>query len=176
MAQPRITDYEDNTKCCLLYARLLLELLELKLLDKKTEPVYRPALLSAATAQLNFAYEAFIEEIQVRLNMAPLATHNPNEIARHLLTADIRSAELNQLAKLEQEETSWLFAMRTARPDRSARPALSHNNIKKTPRTADIRLIGRSGDRTPQPQESPCVWLQHMEDLCQQMREMATEY
>ena len=173
MAQPRITDYADNTKHCLLHARLLLELLELKLLDKKTEPVYRPALLSAATAQLNFAYEAFIEEIQVRLNRTPLATHSPNEIARHLLTADIRSAELNQLSKLEQEETSWLFAMRAARIDRSA---LSNDNIKKIPRTTDIRLIGSSGDRTPKPQESPFVWLQHMEDLCQQMREMTTEY
>lgn len=152
---PSALDYERKTKQHLLYARLLLELA-----TQERDTQYTPALLAAGTTQLNLAYDALIDEIQVQLNVRPHPSRNLIEITRGLQTRDIHSAEIEHLFTLEQDEHSWLTAMRQGNPGGS-------------PEHPDARIIGSSVQQSHK--DAPYRWLDAMEKLTQHIRTMMTE-
>ena len=107
MKKDKIGQSAEETNKKLLYARLILELLE------RQEKPYRAALKESYIAHLMSAYDCFVDEIQVRLNLAPQSEPNPVIIAQYMKRAGISTmAEMNMLVRLEENSYSWLNQLR----------------------------------------------------------------
>lgn len=160
MKSDLIIQYQNKTNRKLLYAHLTLELLE-----QQEEP-YSAALRESCLLHLINAYNALVDEIQARLNISPQADPDPIAIVRNMKHAGISSmAEMNILARLEEDPHSWLSSLWRIRTELLGRP-----NPKKS---AAIQLLNDSS----KPLESAALhnFLAELEKLSKQIRALMTE-
>ena len=163
--------YERHTNKKLLYSTILLELAE-----QQKEQHYVDALESSCLVHLNAAYYCFIEELQRRLNITPQYGYDASQLVDTMRNNNIHSAEVETLARLETESSSWLFAMQSAHKKLSRNISLSSvqlisdNNIKPQLQSQSQSL--------PQPQNNSQLsqWLKEMECLFDDIRGALTEY
>lgn len=149
MQSALLSQYQEETNKKLLYARLSLELIE------QLEEPYIAALKESCCWHLIRAYDALVNEVQVRLNRTP----QPNLLAIVPILKQTGSyaAEINLLTRLEEDSFSWLNKMRRQ---------------QDKDKISSMQLIADE----PLTLANLSEWLTELEKLCQQLRDAMTEY
>ena len=167
--------HERHTNKKLLYATILLELAA-----QQKEQHYVDALEISCLVQLNSAYYCFIEELQRRLNITPQYGYDASQLVDAMRNNNIHSAEVETLARLETESSSWIFAMQSAHKKLSRNISLSSvqlisdNEINR--HQSQPLTILSSSQPLPQHNSQLSKWIKEMESLFDDMRGALTEY
>lgn len=160
--------YKQNTNKKLLYAAILLELSE-----KEEKQHYKDALEQSCLTQLKDAYYTLLEEQQRSLNILPEYGCDAVKVVESMKKHSIHCAILEDLAKQETDDSSWVFAMQLAyNRDQSSffTPSMQYRSNNLQTRSSIIstdtrRLNLQLGE-----------WIKKVENLCDNLRNSLTEY
>lgn len=124
MKIPPLFQYEAETNERILYANILLEMS-----DQQDDIHYANALEVSCVIQILAAYYALIEESQRGLNLIPQPGLSAQDVLSAMQKKEVHSAEIEKLASLENDRTSWITAIKKEYRELSSSPSMKGANI-----------------------------------------------